>query len=73
MCMGLDGYVTTSYGRPVQLVDPTFVPGKSHGFPEFQESCEAVLMGRTTFEPALAAGSWPWPKLDTVEIVYGCG
>jgi dihydrofolate reductase len=73
MCMSLDGYVTTSDGRPVQLVDPTFVPGKSHGFPEFQESCESVLMGRTTFEPALAAGSWPWPNLDTVEIVYGCG
>jgi hypothetical protein len=24
---------------------------RSHGFPEFQKTCEAVLMGRTTFEP----------------------
>ena len=51
MSMSLDGCVTTLDGRPVQLADPTFVPGKSHGFPEFQASCEAVLMGRTTFEP----------------------
>jgi dihydrofolate reductase len=64
MCMSLDGYATTSDGLPVQLADPTFVPGQSHGFPEFQESCEAVLMGRTTFEPALGADRWPWPNLD---------
>ena|SRR5437762_9712604 len=64
MCMSVDGYVTTSDGWPVQLADPTFVPGESHGFPDFQESCEAVLMGRTTFEPALGADRWPWPNLD---------
>jgi dihydrofolate reductase len=63
-CMSLDGYVTTPDGRPVQLADPTFTPGESYGFPEFQRSCEAVLMGRTTFEPALAAPSWPWPDLE---------
>ena len=64
MCTSLDGFVTTFDGRPVQLADPSFVPGRSHGFPEFQESCEAVLMGRTTFEPALGAERWPWPDLD---------
>src|SRR5439155_22229346 len=64
MCMSLDGYVTTADGWHVQLADPTFVPGQSHGFPEFQQSCDAVLMGRTTFEPALGADRWPWPGLD---------
>jgi dihydrofolate reductase len=64
MCISADGYVSTPDGRPAQLADPTFVPGESHGFPEFQKSCEAVLMGRTTFEPALTAGRWPWPNLD---------
>jgi dihydrofolate reductase len=39
-------------------------PGESYGFPEFQESCDAALMGRTTFEPALGADRWPWPNLD---------
>jgi dihydrofolate reductase len=64
MCMSLDGYVTTPDGRPVQLADPSFVPGESYRFPEFQRSCDAVLMGRTTFEPALGADRWPWPNLD---------
>jgi dihydrofolate reductase len=64
MCMSIDGYVTTADGRPVQLADPAFVPGQSHGFPEFQRRCEAVLMGRTTFEPALGSDRWPWPGLD---------
>jgi dihydrofolate reductase len=64
MCISADGYVTTPDGRPVQLADPSFVPGESHGFPEFQESLEAVLMGRTTFEPALTNERWPWPNLD---------
>jgi dihydrofolate reductase len=64
MCMSLDGYVTTPDGLPVQLADPNFVPGESYGFPEFQRRCDAVLMGRTTFEPALGADRWPWPNLD---------
>ena len=64
MCMSADGYVTTPDGWPVQLADPAFAAGESYGFPEFQESCDAVLMGRTTFEPALGADRWPWPDLD---------
>jgi dihydrofolate reductase len=64
MCTTVDGYVTTPDGWPVQLADPAFAPGQSYGFPEFQKSCDAVLMGRTTFEPALGADRWPWPNLD---------
>lgn len=64
MCMSADGCVTTPDGAPVQLADPAFVPGESYGFPEFQKSLDAVLMGRTTFEPALGADQWPWPNLD---------
>jgi dihydrofolate reductase len=64
ICMCADGYVTTPDGWPAQLADPAFAPGESYGFPEFQESCDAALMGRTTFEPALNADRWPWPDLD---------
>jgi dihydrofolate reductase len=64
MCMSADGYVTTPDGWPVQLADPAFPPGESYGFPAFQQTCEAVLMGRTTFEPALTADRWPWPHLN---------
>jgi dihydrofolate reductase len=59
-----DGYVTTPDGWPSLLADPAFVSGQSHGFPEFQKTCDAVLMGRTTFEPAITAERWPWPDLD---------
>jgi dihydrofolate reductase len=62
--MSADGYVTTADGSPPLFRDPQFAFGLSHGFPEFMKSCDAVLMGRTTFEPALAASRWPWPNLD---------
>ena len=64
LSMSADGYVTTPDGWPALTADPAFVSGQSHGFPEFQASCEAVLMGRTTFEPAIANDRWPWPNLD---------
>ena len=62
LCMTADGYVTTPDGLPPQLIDPAHGPG-SHGIRDFIAGCEAVLMGRTTFEPALDADRWPWPNL----------
>jgi dihydrofolate reductase len=62
--MSADGYVTTPDGWPPLVKDPAFVSGQSHGFPEFQRNCEAVLMGRVTFEPALSNPRWPWPNLE---------
>jgi dihydrofolate reductase len=64
MSMSADGYVTTPDGWPALTADPSFVSGRSHGIAEFLEGCEAALMGRTTFEPALSNDRWPWPKLN---------
>ncbi|HEX4218494.1 MAG TPA: dihydrofolate reductase family protein [Acidimicrobiales bacterium] len=64
LCMSADGYVGTPDGWPPQVVDPAHVPGQSHGVPEFLERCEAALMGRTTFEPAIGNDRWPWPDLE---------
>jgi dihydrofolate reductase len=64
MSMSADGYVTTPNGWPALTADPAFVSGESHGIVEFLKSCEAALMGRTTFEPALTNDRWPWPNLD---------
>jgi dihydrofolate reductase len=63
MCMSLDGYVTRPDGWPAQLADPGWDP-EAYGFVEFQKGCDAVLMGRTTFEPALGADEWPWSGVD---------
>jgi hypothetical protein len=64
MSISADGYVTTPSGWPALTADPSFLPGESHGIREFLASCEAALMGRTTFEPALGISRWPWPNLD---------
>jgi dihydrofolate reductase len=64
MSMSADGYVTTPEGWPAVIADPAWVPHESHGMGEFLAGCEAALMGRTTFEPALGNDSWPWPELD---------
>jgi dihydrofolate reductase len=64
MSMSADGYVTTPGGWPALTADPAFVSGESHGIREFLQGCEAALMGRTTFEPALNNERWPWPTLN---------
>jgi dihydrofolate reductase len=64
MSMSADGYVTTPSGWPALTADPAFVSGESHGIREFLDGCEAALMGRTTFEPALTNNRWPWPDLS---------
>lgn len=63
MSMSADGYVTTPGGWPAVVADPGFT-GHSHGIKEFLVGCEAAMMGRTTFEPALSNDRWPWPDLD---------
>ena len=57
-----DGYVSGSDSRPVQLLLPGFSGAGSYGLPDFLASCEAVVMGRTTFLPALGAPKWPWTQ-----------
>jgi dihydrofolate reductase len=64
MSISADGYVTTPGGWPALTADPAFASGSSHGIQEFLADCEQALMGRTTFEPALANDRWPWPTLD---------
>jgi dihydrofolate reductase len=60
MAVSVDGFVTGPDGMPAQLLMPDFNPAVSHGFPEFLNDIDAVVMGRVTFEPALHAPRWPW-------------
>jgi dihydrofolate reductase len=64
MSMSVDGYVSTPGGWPALVADPAFVSGSSHGIKDFLVGVEAVVMGRTTFEPALNNERWAWPDLD---------
>ena len=58
----LDGRVSSEDGRPVQLLLAGFTGADSYGLPEFLASARAVVMGRTTFLPALGAPRWPWTQ-----------
>src|SRR6266568_9670223 len=64
MAMSADGFIATEAGVPAQVLMPDFQPGVSHGFPEFIQGCDAVVMGRNTFVPALGSPQWPWPGLQ---------
>jgi dihydrofolate reductase len=56
-----DGFSATAEGRPAILAMPGVRPGISYDHEAFLAQCDAVAMGRTTFEPALTADRWPWP------------
>jgi dihydrofolate reductase len=58
----LDGKVSGPDGRPVQLLLPNFAGAASYGLPDFLATTEAVVMGRTTFLPAVGAPQWPWTQ-----------
>jgi dihydrofolate reductase len=58
--VSLDGFVADDDGRPVQLQLPDFAGASSYGLPDLLEHCDAVVMGRTTFLPAVGAPQWPW-------------
>jgi dihydrofolate reductase len=60
--VSIDGMVSGPDGRPVQLLQPGFTGADSYGLPEFLATTEAVVMGRTTFLPALGAPRWPWTQ-----------
>ncbi|HXF22184.1 MAG TPA: dihydrofolate reductase family protein [Streptosporangiaceae bacterium] len=62
MGMSADGFVATAEGVPTLALMPGFIPA-SHGYPEFIEGVDAVVMGRNTFVPALGSPDWPWPGL----------
>jgi dihydrofolate reductase len=61
--LSLDGFIAGPDGMPTWNKSPDFFPtkGASHGYPEFIEGCEAVIIGRATFDQGFAAPSWPWP------------
>lgn len=62
--VSIDGFMAMPDGLPAWFALPTFVGGASHGYPEYIEQCEAVVVGRTTFDQGHAhwteQSAWPW-------------
>ncbi|MFD0689834.1 dihydrofolate reductase family protein [Actinomadura fibrosa] len=63
IAVSVDGYIASPDGLPAILTAPDFESGVSHGLPEFIAGCGAVVMGRSTFAPAVGSPHWPWPNL----------
>lgn len=63
--VSLDGFVATPDGLPAWDAMPTFGQG-SHGIAEFMEQCDAVVMGRTSFDQGFQHWlvSWPYPGMQ---------
>lgn len=71
MGISIDGFVASPDGMPALIRAENFVSGQSHGYPEFIDGCDAVLMGRQTFLPALGAPDWPWSGLQVFVLTSG--
>ena len=63
IAVSVDGFIASPDGMPTILTAPDFESGLSHGHPEFIAGCGAVVMGRSTFVPAVGSPHWPWPNL----------
>lgn len=64
MGVSVDGMIANAEGVPTFALSAHFVPGRSHGYPEFIAGCDTVAMGRETFVPALNAPQWPWGEMQ---------
>jgi dihydrofolate reductase len=71
MGISADGYVAATGGIPALIKAADFVPGRSHGYPEFVNGCDAVVMGRQTFLAALDAPAWAWRDLQVFVLISG--
>jgi dihydrofolate reductase len=69
--ISLDGFSADTAGRPALMNMPTFDPGVSYDHPTFFAQCDAVVVGRGTFEPALGAAKWPWPGQRVYVLTSG--
>jgi dihydrofolate reductase len=58
--ISLDGFLATPDGLPAWEAIPTFGPG-SYGIAEFMEQCDAVVMGRTSFDQGIQEWLTHWP------------
>ena len=58
----LDGYIATPDGGIDWLMDIPNPEGSDHGFSDFMEGIDALVMGRNTFEVVHSFGQWPYTK-----------
>lgn len=58
----LDGYIASKDGGIDWLMDIPNPDGSDHGFSEFMQKVDAIVMGRNTFEQVVSFGVWGYEK-----------
>ncbi len=61
MAMSLDGFVARKDHR-LDWLEKQPVGDEDHGFVEFQESVDVIVMGSGSFRTVLGFGEWPYSK-----------
>jgi len=57
--MSLDGFIAGKH-HDLSWLKPFEGSGEDHGFLDFYNSCDALLMGRTTFDVVKSFPDWPY-------------
>lgn len=57
----LDGYIANAAGS-TNFLSMVEVPGEDYGYAEFERTVDGLVIGRNTYESALAFSSWPYTK-----------
>ncbi|MFN1835660.1 dihydrofolate reductase family protein [Balneola sp. MJW-20] len=59
----MDGFIARLDGSIDWLDEVEHIDDEDYGFAEFMNRCDALVMGRNTFEKVLSFGEWPYgPK-----------
>ena len=71
IAVSLDGYIARKNGDLSWLTDlPEPRAGEDYGFGDFFSSVDALVMGRKTFEAALAFADWPYSGKRVVVLSH---
>lgn len=61
MAMTLDGFVARK-DHTLDWLDKQDTAGEDHGFTEFMESVDVIVMGSGSYKTVLGFGKWPYTK-----------
>ena len=73
MALSVDGFIATKDGGVDWLNEQPSIEGEDHGFQEFMDSVDVMIMGRKTFEKVLSFGKDAWAYGDKRIVVWSRG
>lgn len=69
LAVSVDGYIARPDGR-VDWLDDLDTDGSDLGFQDFLDSCDTIIMGRTSYDVTLKLGHGVWPFLQHQTYVF---